>query len=176
MASIFLHHFEEVAFLHLYKIKYCKSKAMAILNIHQHHNQTSSEQNTWATMILKGTVLLNCQTNANSHRFVQKHLDFQHFYVKVLQVQTVIFLNICQLMTFKLPIRLLGLSASQESAHHVRPHRAGNLRKHGGVCRDRSPAFSTCSKIGLLGLFKKTLVTHHKVIAWICGKKNILSN
>ena len=27
---------------------------MAIFNIHQHHNQASSEQNTWATMILKG--------------------------------------------------------------------------------------------------------------------------
>ena len=38
----------------LHLIKYRKSKAMAIFNIHQHHNQTSSEQNTWATMILKG--------------------------------------------------------------------------------------------------------------------------
>ena len=53
VASIFLHHFGEVAF-YTYEIKYCKSEAMAVVNIHQHHNQTSSEQNTWATMILKG--------------------------------------------------------------------------------------------------------------------------
>ena len=61
----------------LHLIKYRKSKAMAIFNIHQHHNQTSSEQNTWATMILKGngtSVLLDCETNANSHRFVQLQL------------------------------------------------------------------------------------------------------
>lgn len=51
------------------KIKYCKSKAMPI-NIHQHHNPTSSEQNTLATMIGKGNVLRNCETNADSHRWI----------------------------------------------------------------------------------------------------------